>query len=287
MTAIYKKELRAYFNSIIGWLFIAFFLVFVGIYFFLYNLYSGYTDFGYTLSSITIVFIFLIPMVTMRLMAEEKKQKTDQLLLTAPVSVEHIILGKYLATVTLFGIVMLICCVYPIIMSFFGDVNMVITYSCMFAFFLMGCTYLAIGLFISSLTESQAFAAVLTFVVVFLTCLMDGIAGLFSTSARTSWFFFAFFLFIVGAITWITMKSEAVTGGFLLISEVALLLVYLFKSEWLEGAIAKVFSWCSIVSRYDDFVNGIFNVSSIVYYISMIVLFNFLTVQAIKKRRWS
>ena len=127
MQAIYKKELRAYFNGIIGWLFIAFFLVFVGIYFFLYNLYSGYSDFGYTLSSITIVFIFLIPMVTMRLMAEEKKQKTDQLLLTAPVSVEQIILGKYLATVTLFAIVMAICCIYPIIMSFFGDVNMVIT----------------------------------------------------------------------------------------------------------------------------------------------------------------
>ena len=164
---------------------------------------------------------------------------------------------------------------------------MVITYSCIFVFFLMGCAYLAIGLFISSLTENQAFAAVLTFIVVFLTCLMDGIAGLFSTSARTSWFFFSFFLFVVGAITWITMKSEVVTGAFLMISEVALLLVYLLKSEWLEGAIVKVFSWCSIVNRYDDFVNGVFNVSSIVYYLSIIVLFNFLTVQAIKKRRWS
>lgn len=287
MTAIYKKELRAYFNSIIGWLFIAFFLVFVGIYFFLYNLYSGHTNFGSTLSAITIIFILLIPMVTMRLMAEENKQKTDQLLLTSPVSVEKIILGKYLATVTLFSSVMLICCTYPVIMSFFGDVNMVMTYSAMLAFFFMGCAYLAIGLFISALTENQAFAAVVTFIVVFLTCLMDGIAGLFSTSARTSWFFFAFFLFIIGGITWITMKSEVVTGTFLMVTEVALLLVYLLKSEWLEGAIVKVFSWFSVVSRYDDFVNGVFNVSSIVYYLSIIVLFNFLTVQAIKKRRWN
>ena len=287
MSAIYKKELRAYFNSIIGWLFIAFFLVFVGIYFFLYNLYSGHTDFGYTLSAITIVFIFLIPMVTMRLMAEENKQKTDQLLLTSPVSVEHIIFGKYLATVTLFAIVMLICSTYPLIMSLFGEVNMIMTYSCILAFFLMGCAYPAIGMFISSLTESQAFAAVLTFIVVFVTYLMDGIAGMFSTSAKTSWFFFAFLLFVIGAITWTVMKSEVVTATFLMVSEVVLLVVYMLKPAVLEGAIVKVFDWFSVVSRYDDFVIGIFNVSSIVYYISIIVLFNFLTIQVIKKRRWN
>ena len=92
MLAIYKKEMRAYFNSIIGWLFGAFFLVFTGIYYYLYNLYYGYTNFGYSLSSISLIFILLVPMVTMRMVAEENKQKTDQLLLTSPVSVEKIIL---------------------------------------------------------------------------------------------------------------------------------------------------------------------------------------------------
>lgn len=287
MSAIYKKELRAYFNSMIGWLFIAFFLVFVGIYFFLYNLYSGYTDFGYTLSAITSFFVLLIPMVTMRLIAEENKQKTDQLLLTSPVSIEKIILGKYLATVTVFSIAILICCTYPLIMSLFGEINMIMTYSSILAFFLLGCTYLAIGMFISALTESQAFAAVVTFIVVFLTCLMDGIASLFSSSAKTAWFVFAFLLLLVAIITWLTMKSKAVTRGFLLISQVAIAGVYFLNPTLLEGAIVKVFHWFSVISRYDDFVNGIFNVSSIVYYISMIVLFYFLTVQVIKKRRWN
>lgn len=287
MSAIYKKELRAYFNSIIGWLFIAFFLIFVGIYFFVYNLYSGYTDFGYTLSAITSFFILLIPMITMRLMAEENKQKTDQLLITSPVSIEKIVLGKYLATVTVFLIGILVCCTYPLIMSLFGEINMVMTYSSILAFFLLGCTYLSIGMFISALTESQAFAAVLTFIVVFLTCLMDGIASLFSSSAKTAWLLFAFLLFLVAVLTWITMKSKVVTGGFLLISQAAIAGVYFLKPTLLEGAIVKVFHWFSVISRYDDFVNGIFNVSSIVYYSSIIILFNFLTVQVIKKRRWN
>lgn len=287
MSAIYKKELRAYFNSIIGWLFIAFFLVFVGIYFFLYNLYSGYPDFGYTLSAITSFFILLIPMVTMRLMAEENKQKTDQLLLTSPVSVEKITLGKYLATVTVFSIGILICCTYPLIMTRFGEINMAMTYSSILAFFLLGCTYLAIGMFISALTESQAFAAILTFIVVLLTCLMDGIASLFSSSAKTAWFVFAFLLFLVAIVTWIIMKSKVVTGGFLIISQVAIAGIYFLKPTLLEGTIKEVFHWFSVISRYEDFVNGIFNISSIVYYVSMVVLFNFLTVQVIKKRRWN
>ena len=120
----------------------------------------GYGFLGYALSGISMIFVLLVPMVTMRIMAEEKKQKTDQLLFTAPISVEKVILGKYLATVTLFAIVMLICSTYPLIMSLFGEINMIMTYSCILAFFLMGCAYLAIGMFISSLTESQAFAAI-------------------------------------------------------------------------------------------------------------------------------
>ncbi|MGN0505647.1 MAG: ABC transporter permease subunit [Lachnospiraceae bacterium] len=287
MLAIYKKELRAYFNGIIGWLFIAFFLAFIGLYFFLYNLYYGYTYFGYALSAITLVFILLVPMVTMRIVAEENKQKTDQLLLTSPVSVEKIIVGKYLATITLFAIVMLVSCLYPLLMTLFGNVNLTMAYAAIFGFFLLGAAYLAIGMFISALTESQAFAAVLTFIVVLVTCIMDGIASLFSTSARTAWLVFAFLLLLVALIIWLAMKNTVVTALFTLLTQGALFAVYRFEPTILDGAIVKVFGWFSVVARFDDFVSGIFDVSSIVYYISIIVLFNFLTVQVIKKRRWS
>ena len=116
---------------------------------------------------------------------------------------------------------------------------------------------------------------------------MDGIASLFSSSAKTAWFVFAFLLFLVAIVTWIIMKSKAVTGGFLIISQVAIAGIYFLKPALLEGTIKEVFHWFSVISRYEDFVNGIFNVSSIVYYVSMVVLFNFLTVQVIKKRRWN
>ena len=287
MLAIYKKEMRAYFNSIIGWLFGAFFLVFTGIYYYLYNLYYGYTNFGYSLSSISLIFILLVPMVTMRIVAEENKQKTDQLLFTSPVSVEKIIIGKYLAVISLFAMVMLILCTYPLILLMFGEVNLSMAYASIFGFFLLGSAYMAVGLFISSVTESQAFAAVLTFVVVLFTYLMDGIASLFSTSAQTAWGLFAFLLLLVAVVIWIAMKNQIVTGVFVLVSQGALAGIYFFAQELLDGAIADVFSWFSIASRYEDFVYGIFNVSSVAYYISIMVLFNFLTIQVIKKRRWN
>ena len=287
MLAIYKKELRAYFNGIIGWLFIAFFLAFIGLYFFLNNLFYGYTHFGYSLYSVGVIFILLVPMITMRIMAEENKQKTDQLLFTSPVSVEKIILGKFLAVISVFGIVMLITCAYPLIMSAFGEVNLAMNYAAIAGFFLLGCAYFAIGTFISALTESQAFAAVLTFVVVLFTCLMDGIASLFSTSARTVWLVFAFLLLLVAVLTWILMKSKLVTGVFILVSQGVLAGIYFLKPTLLEGSVAKVFDWFSVESRYEDFVNGVLNISSVVYYISIVVLFLFLTIQAIKKRRWN
>ncbi|MBO5354093.1 MAG: ABC transporter permease [Lachnospiraceae bacterium] len=287
MLAVYKKELRAYFNSIIGWPFLAFFLAFIGIYFFVNNLFYGYTHFGYALYSVILIFILLVPMVTMRIMAEENKQKTDQLLFTSPVSVEKIILGKYFAVVTLFAIVVLVTCTYPLIMAAFGEVNFGMNYAAIFGFFLLGCAYLAIGTFISALTESQAFAAIVTFIVVLFTYLMDGIASLFSTSARTAWLVFAFLLLLVAVLTWLLMKSKLVTGMFLVISQGALAAVYFMKPTIFDGAVVEVFGWFSVVARFDDFVSGIFNVSSVVYYLSIVVLFIFLTVQAIKKRRWN
>ena len=287
MLAIYKKELRAYFNSIIGWLFIAFFLAFIGIYFFIYNLYNGNTFVGDALYSVGLIFILLVPMITMRMVAEETKQKTDQLLLTSPVSVEKIILGKYFAVASVFGIVMLITCTYPLILSIYGEINFVMNYAAIAGFFLMGCAYLALGMFISAMTESQAFAAVLTFVVVLFTYLMDGIATLFSTSAKTAWLVHSFLLLLVAVITWLMMKSKAVTGIFVLISQGCMLYIYIFNPTLLENSITKVLSWISVEARYVGFVNGILYMEDVVYYITFVALFVFLTIQAIKKRRWN
>ena len=167
MIAVYKRELGSYLTSMIGYLFIFFILFLTGIYFSAYQLGAAYPRFEYTLSALTFVFLISVPILTMRVLAEERKQKTDQLLLTAPVSIEKIVFGKYFALVTIFAIPMLIMCLYPLLMTKFGTVSLGAAYTAILGFFLLGCANLAIGVFISSLTESQVIAAVLTFVILF------------------------------------------------------------------------------------------------------------------------
>ena len=167
MTAIYKRELKSYLTSMVGYLFIFFVLVLTGIYFSAYQLSAAYPKFETTLSAVTFVFLIGVPILTMRVLAEERKQKTDQLLLTAPVSVGNIVTGKYLALVTVYAIPILVLCTYPLIMSKFGTVDFGTAYTAILGFFLLGCANIAIGVFMSALTESQVIAAVLTFVLLF------------------------------------------------------------------------------------------------------------------------
>ena len=143
MLAIFKKELKSYFHSMIGYVFMAFFLVVIGIYMFVYNFTYQVANFEYVLNSVTFVFIVLIPILTMRLMAEEKKQKTDQLLFTSGVSMAKIVLAKFFAVLALFGITMFVVCIYPLILNIFGDVPFGTGYASIFGFFIMGAAFIA------------------------------------------------------------------------------------------------------------------------------------------------
>ena len=136
MTAIFKRELKSYLTSMVGYLFIFFVLVLTGIYFSAYQLSGGYSKFETTLSALTFVFLIGVPILSMRVLAEERKQKTDQLLLTAPVSVWDIVFGKYLALVAVFAIPVVIMCVYPLIMSKFGTISYASAYTGILGFFL-------------------------------------------------------------------------------------------------------------------------------------------------------
>ena len=152
MLAVYKKELKQYFTSMLGFVFIAFFLVITGLYFMIFCLMNQMANFSYVMNGIQFLFVLSVPILTMKIIADENRQKTDQLLYTAPVSISKIIVGKYLALVSMFGIAILIVCLYPLLLSTFGTVDFAIAYGSIFGFFLMGSAYIAIGLFISSLT---------------------------------------------------------------------------------------------------------------------------------------
>ncbi len=287
MIAIYKKEMRAYFTSIVGYLFLGFFLALIGLYFYVQNLAGGYANFGYALSGVTMFFILLVPMVTMRIMAEENRQKTDQLLFTSPLSISKIVLGKYLSILTMLALVMVVVCFYPLILAQYGNVNFKMTYATILAFFLMGAAYMAIGMFISALTESQAFAAIMTFVVVVISVFASGIASLLPTTAKAAWMFFAVLFLIFAFLTYVLMHNATVSLFIGAVAEIVLAVLYYVKPEIFDGAIVNVFSWISITDRFANFIYGEFDIAAIVYYLSYCMLFVFLTVQVIKKRRWA
>lgn len=184
MKAIYKRELKAYFQSFTGWLFCAATLFVISLYFTSYNLGGGYAYIAYALSAAAFIFIIMVPILTMRILAEERKQKIDQLILTAPVPVWKVVVGKYLAMLTVYLIPILIVCTYPIIMNFFGTVSFTESYTAILGFVLYGCAGIALGLFISGITESQVIAAVLSLIAMFLTYMMSGVSSLISSEGN-------------------------------------------------------------------------------------------------------
>lgn len=287
MIAILGKEIKGYLTSMVGYVFIAFLLMVSGIYFTAYHLKGAYPKFAYTLNAVLVVFLIAVPILTMRILAEERKQKTDQLLLTAPVSVTEIVVGKYLALACIFLIVVLVLALYPLILSQFGSIPYGETYAALFGFWLMGCSFLAIGLYISSITESQVIAAVLTFLALFVCYLMEGIAGFFPETSSASFLFLAVLVAVLSFLIQYWTKNKAISGIFLIACEAVLIVLYMVNATAFEGVIQDIFGVFDISGHFSEFASGIFDVIGVVYYLSIIGVFLFLTVESIQKRRWS
>lgn len=287
MLAIYKKELRSYFTSVVGYLFIAFILVLIGIYFTAYNINSAYPKFETTLSAVTFVFLIGVPVLTMKILAEERKQKTDQLLLTAPVSISSIVIGKYLALVTIYLIPIVIISFYPLILSRYGEVSFLSAYTGIVGFFFLGCANLAIGMFLSAITESQVIAAVLSFLVLFFCYVTEGISSFFASTASVSYYSLAVILLVLAWILYIMIRNGFISLVFAVAAEGILLILYMVKASLFEGLIQDILNVFNLSGHYDNFINGIFDIGGIVYFLSVIVFCIFLTVQSISKRRWN
>ena len=287
MTASYKRELKSYLTSMVGYLFIFFILVLTGIYFSAYQLSAAYPKFEYTLSAVTFVFLIGVPILTMRVLAEERKQKTDQLLLTAPVSVGNIVIGKYLALVTVYAIPILVMCTYPLIMSKFGTVAFGSAYTAILGFFLLGCANIAIGVFMSALTESQVIAAVLTFVLLFAFYMMNGISSFFSKTSMSTCVTFGLLILAAAIILYTMIKNALISAIAAVIGEVILVVIYVVKSSVFEGGIQKVLNIFNLSGHFDNFTSNIFDIKGIVYFLSVIAVCLFLTMQSISKRRWN
>ncbi len=234
MKAIYKRELFSYFTSPIGYIVLTFSLFISGFLFIRVNLNMSSTSMVYFLSYLSYILILLVPLMTMHLWAEERKNKTEQLLLTSDVPVSSIILGKYFACITLFGVFVVTMLIYPMVMSAYGTVSWVNIFVLYFGFYLMACALLAVGLFVSTLTESQIVSALVSFAVI----LFFVLSNILSTRINS-----------------VVLK--------------------------------KIFEWFSVFTRFDNFVQGVVDVSTVIYFVTFSALFIFLSVMFIQRKRWN
>ena len=234
MFSIFKREFRAYFTSPLGYVFLAIFYAFSGLFFYIFSLSIGSTDISGVFLMMFIVLMIFVPLLTMRLLSEDKKQKTDQLILTAPVSLLSIVMGKFLAAYAIFVIGVAVMPVYGFVMSTFTAISWFPIWGNTVGLLLIGGIFVSVGLFVSSLTENQMIAAIGSFFVNLMILLMN------------------------------TLTSALPSGIF-------------------KDVLASV----SVYSRYSEITNGIFSLSSLIFFISVIFIFLFLTVRVLEKRRWA
>lgn len=287
MTAVFRHELSSYFKSVSGYVFGAFLLLFAGIYTTDINLNAGLTNFEYVLDYMCIIFLIIVPILTMRVVAEERRQRTDQLLYSLPLTMTEVVLGKYGALLVVFLAPMAVIGVYPLILSAFGNVYLPAAYSAWLGFFLLGAALLAIGMFISSLTESQAVAAGLCFLVMLVNYFITSLAGFISTTAFASFASFTVVVLALAGIVWFMTRSGLASGVLALVLEAVLLFFYAGDTSAFEGLFPEVMENLSLFDQFYQFVNGVFDLRAVVYLLSVSGLFLFLTVQSLEKRRWS
>ncbi len=288
MFAVFKRELRSYFLSPIGYVFIGTFLLITTLVFLFYVLFTEYatSNFGNVLTYLSTFLIFLIPILTMRAFTEEKKNRTDQLLFTLPVRISSIVVGKFFASVCLFIIALLFTSIYVFILSLFGDIaplQLVSTYT---GFLLLGTSYIAIGIFISALTENQVIAAILTIISLFLLLVADSLMKSLSGSAMSGILFIILLIVLLSLTIYYFMGNYIIALACFIICTIAVSITGYFFKEMFEGILGKVGTFISLIGRYDMFSNGIFDLSSIIYYISFISIFIYITIVKIEQERW-
>nr|WP_316614524.1 ABC transporter permease subunit [uncultured Ruminococcus sp.] len=234
MSAIIKRELSSYFNSAIGYIVLAVFYFFSGLFFYMYCLLSNTNSMSYVFLSMLMIVMLVIPIITMKSFSEERKQKTDQALLTAPISLTEMVLGKFFGAFLLYCLCNAIYVLYAVILSFYATPDWAVFLTTILGMLLMGGALIAIDLFISALTESQVIAAVVSIGIGLLIYMLDSLSNVFNV-------------------------------------------------DWLTNFLRNI----SFDAHFTNFINGIINLSSVVFFLSVIAVFLFLCVRVFEKRRWS
>ena len=287
MTAVLKHELRSYFHSLTAYVFGAFLLAFIGIGAVLYNIQAAVSNFEYVLSFANLIFVVIVPILTMRVIAEERRQKTDQLLYSLPITTFQVIAGKYAALLILYAIPLAVISLYPLIFAQFGDVYLPTSYGSILAFFILGAALIAVGMFISSLTDNQGLAAGIGIAAILLNYYSVSLSEYVSSTAVGSMIALVVLILLLGlVIRYLTRNGNlAYWISFALIA--LMMVLFFFDNTVYEGLLPEIMTTLSLFSRFTVFVNGVFDMTAIVYYLTVIVFFLFLSVQSLEKRRYN
>lgn len=287
MRAVYLKELKLNFTGFTGYLYGAFILLFVGIYTMAINLSGGYAQFEYVLESMAFIYLIACPVLTMRAFAEEKRSKTDQLLYSLPIRLSDVVIGKYLAMLTVSLLPVAVVSAYPLLLSGYGHVDMRSAYASILMFFLLGACLTSIGMFISSVTENQVTSAVVTLVIMLITYFMTSLASYVSTASSSSLIALSALALVLAAIVYLFTKNLSV--AFLTAAAIigALLIAYAIDASAFSGLFPALMKKLSLFERFYGTIGGMFDLTAIVYYLSIIGVFLFFTTETLEKRRWS
>ena len=287
MTAIFKREFRSYFTGMVGYAVAAVSLFFLGLYFTNRNLLYQSSDFAGVLYTTTMILLFLLPAVSMRSFAEERRARTDQLLLTSPVSIPAIVAGKFLAQLAVFCVPLTAAAVMPLILTAFGKVSLVSAYAALLGYILLGGACLAVGTFVSCLTENQIVAYLASFVVLLIAYLMNGIKTMFTSGNILAFVVFALVLLAVSVAVGVLCKNILAGAGVLAVGAAALFALFILRPAWLLSAFDAVLTALALFAPYAEIVGGSFSLPVILYYLSVIGVFLFFTGQTLERRRWN
>jgi len=287
LIAIFKKELKSYFTSFIGYIFLVFFFLTISFNFYGITVQGGSGLFTYTLHSSTIIFLILIPTLTMRLFSDEKKNKTDQLLYTSPIKVSDIVIGKYLSAVALFLIGFLIVSMYPLLIYTKGSLNVNETLGSMFGYVLLISSFIAVGIFISSLSDNQMASAIGTFGVLFAIYMTETIASVLPQDNYRTFMTFLILALFIAVYTFSAYRNIYLSAIVLIFLCGLNIFIYSVNVTFYDQLLFKMVTWFSLIGRFSYFTVGIFSLSNIVFYISFIFALLYLTVHTIEKRRWT
>lgn len=287
MKAVFRHELSTYLTGLTGYVFAAFLLLFAGIYTTGICLSSGYANFEYVLGNMSFTFMIIVPILTMRVISAEKKQKTENLLYSLPLTMTDVVLGKYFAMLVLFAIPVVIIGIYPLILRNYGNVNLGMSYAALLGFFLLGAALISVGMFISSLTESQAASAGICFAVMLLNYFLVTISTMVSVTEVSSLGALIVAAAAVSVVFRLMTKNTSWSVTLFTVLLIGILVCYIFFGENFSGLVPSIMEKVSLFSRFDDMLDGVLDISTLVFFCSVAVVFVCMTIRSLDKRRWA